>query len=128
MASISKKRVVSQIQEYLAGELQTEQVKERVEELQRLLLMYRFLPVREFTKEDVACSAALVELEINQTVAFYYIAPQGGGLVTRVDGHPVQVITPQSPMGEALLGRKAGEEVEIKTQSGKRVYRVRSVT
>lgn len=128
MADISKKRVVAQIQEYLAEELKAGPEEERAKELQSLLLMYRFLPVREYGAEDVACPSALVELEFNQTVAFYYIAPQGGGLITRVDGKPVQVVTPSSPMGEALMGRKAGEEVQVSTQSGKRVYRVKSVT
>jgi transcription elongation GreA/GreB family factor len=108
---------------YLAGAQ-----AQRAAELKSLILMWKFLPLREFGPEDVACPAALVELEHSHagktTRAFYFIAPQGGGLVTRVDGQPVQVITPNSPMGEAILGKKEGDTVEIETRSGMRSYRV----
>lgn len=107
---------------YLAGAQQA-----RVDELSRLLLMYKYLPVRELGPDDVVCAAALVELEINHTRAFYFIAPQGGGLVTRVQGKPVQVLTPASPMGEALLGKRVGDLVEIETRDSVREYRVLSI-
>lgn len=112
---------------YLAGAQ-----AQRAAELQSQLLMWKHLPIREYGPEDVACPAALIELEFQggpgrSTRAFYFIAPQGGGLVTRVDGHPVQVITPNSPMGEALMGRKEGELVEVETRGSVRAYRVISV-
>src|SRR5581483_11142645 len=91
---------------------------QRAAELQSQLLMWKYLPIRDFGgPDDVACPAALVELEHGKTRAFYFIAPQGGGLVTRIDGQPVQVITPNSPMGEAIMGKKAGDIVEIETRS-----------
>jgi hypothetical protein len=89
--------------------------------------MWKFLPLREFGSADVVCPAALVELELQGTHAFYFIAPQGGGLVLRQDGCPVQVITPNSPMGEALLGRREGDVVEVETRSSVRSYRVISI-
>ena len=107
---------------YLAGAQ-----AQRAAELKSLILMWKFLPLRDFGPDDVACPAALVELEHGKTRAFYFIAPQGGGLVTRIDGQPVQVITPNSPMGEAILGKKAGDTVEIETRSSTRTYRVVSV-
>ena len=63
-------------------------------------------------------------MELNAVRAFYFIAPRGGGLVTSVDGLPVQVITPQSPIGEAVLGRRAGETVRIELRDGVREYRI----
>jgi transcription elongation GreA/GreB family factor len=67
---------------------------------------------------------ALVELELGGRKALYLIVPQGGGLVLSVEGEPVQVITPQSPLGEAVLGRKKGDAVTVATASGERVYRL----
>src|SRR4051795_11299439 len=112
---------------YLAGAQ-----AQRAAELGQQLLMWKHLPVREYGSNDVACPAALVELEFQPdqgkpTRAFYFIAPQGGGLVTRVDGEPVQVITPNSPMGEALMGKREGESFEIETRSGVRSYKILSV-
>lgn len=109
-----------------AGYLAGAQAK-RAEEIRQLLLMYKFLPLRDLTADDVACPAALVELEHNKTRAFYFIAPKGGGLVTRVDGNPVQVITPVSPMGEALLGKRVGDLVEVEMRNQVREYRVISI-
>jgi transcription elongation GreA/GreB family factor len=107
---------------YLAGAQ-----AQRAAELQSQLLMWKYLPIREFGPEDVACPAALVELEHGKTRAFYFIAPQGGGLVTRIDGQPVQVITPNSPMGEAIMGKKEGDTIEIETRSSTRTYKVVSI-
>ena len=89
--------------------------------------MYRFLPVRNYTAEDVIVPSALVELKLGSASAYYYVAPQGGGLVTRVDGKAVQAITPNSPLGEALLGKKVGDTLEVQTRSGTREYLVVSV-
>ena len=106
-----------------AGYLAGAQAK-RAEDLRAQLLMYKFMPTRDYGAEDVACPGALVELEFNGRNAFYFIAPQGGGLVTRVDGQPVQVITPMSPIGEALLGRRAGETFEVESRDTVRTYKV----
>lgn len=109
-----------------AGYLAGAQAK-RAEELRSQLLMYKFLPAREFGAADVACPSALVELEINNTRAWYFIAPQGGGLITRVNDKPVQVITPASPMGEALMGKRQGEIVEVESRDKVREYKVISI-
>jgi transcription elongation GreA/GreB family factor len=107
---------------YLAGAQ-----AQRAADIQSLLTMYRFLPLREYTAEDVVCPAALVELELNGSKAFYFVAPQGGGLITNVDGKPVQVITPQSPIGEAILGRKVGDTFEVETRTQTREYKILSI-
>lgn len=137
---MDKKKVVAEIQNYLAQELsdlapalenpeklQSEQKQDlaaRVDDIKRQLLMYKFLPVRPFTSEDVICPGGLVELEINQMHAYYLIVPAGGGLVTRVDGKAVQVITPNSPLGEALMGKKVGDAADVQVGGKPRHYKV----
>ena len=37
---------------------------------------------------------------------------------------PVQVITPLSPLGEALMGRKVGDKAELKTPAGTHTYKI----
>jgi transcription elongation GreA/GreB family factor len=67
-------------------------------------------------------------LELGTVRALYFLVPQGGGLVTSVDGRPVQVITPQSPLGERMLGKKVGDSFTVETASGgQRTYRVVSI-
>ena len=104
---------------YLAGAQ-----AQRATELQRQLTMYKFMPMREYGLQDVICPGSLVELEHNKTRAYYFIAPQGGGLITHLDGKAVQVITPNSPMGEALMGKKVGDPIEIEVRDTTREYKV----
>ena len=42
-----------------------------------------------------------------------FLAPDAAGLKVDVVGQPVTVITPRSPLGKGLLGKRIDEEVEI---------------
>jgi transcription elongation GreA/GreB family factor len=128
--SLKKHKIIEQIQEYLTEELESlaDPSGEEAERLKRLQLVYRFLPVKEYGRDEVIIPSALVELEFKKTIAYYFISPQCGGLITRVDGNPVQVITPQSPLGEALLGKKAGDTVQVMVRGAVRVYKILTVS
>lgn len=123
---MNKERVIETIQEYLDQQLPGAN-EERSAEIARLKVMYRFLPKRNYGPEDVIVPSALVELNLREMTTYCFVAPQGGGLVTRVDGQPVQVVTPQSPLGEALLGKKVGDVVKVDVRGATREYRVLSV-
>ncbi len=58
---------------------------------------------------------ALVHVDIDGEGKTLFIVPQGGGTVLDVDGHRVTVITPASPLGRALLGKRAGDDFELRT-------------
>lgn len=132
-AELDKARVIDELQGYVAEQLsellreaegQGRPLDERAEQARRQLLMYQFLPRRPFTSEDFICPGGLVGLELNRIRSFYFVVPSGGGLVTRISGQAVQVITPQSPLGEALLGKKVGDAVEVTVGGKPRTYRV----
>lgn len=63
-----------------------------------------------------ACVGALVELEGGELLL---LAPVGGGKVS-VGGRAVSLVSPASPLGEALLELEAGDSVEIETPRGAR--------
>lgn len=125
---MEKENVIREIETYLRGELMNAAVGEDRARIEGLLTQYRFMPKRKYGLDDVVIPSALVELELNGSRAFYFMAPAGGGLVMRVDGRPVQVITPQSPLGEALLGKRAGDRVEVAIGSGIRAYEIVGLT
>jgi hypothetical protein len=125
---VDKARVIEEIEIYLQQTLKEATSEPDADEIRRLLTIYRFLPRRHYEADDRIIPSALVELKLSATRAFYFVAPQGGGLVTRVDGQPVQVITPQSPLGEALLGKKKGDRISVEIRGGTREYEVLSVT
>ena len=58
--------------------------------------------------------------------ALFWIAPHGGG--TRLAEGAVQVVTPKSPLGRALLGANAGDECEVPRAGKPRVLGIVSVT
>jgi transcription elongation GreA/GreB family factor len=81
----------------------------RIEELRLALAEVRAMGI-EPTKQGVALGALVTALEDEQPVRFF-LAPQGGG--TKLPGG-VQVVTPRSPLGVALLGKRPGEACELK--------------
>ncbi len=70
---------------------------------------------------------ALVELEMNGEPAFYFIGPRAGGTEVIHDKKEILVITPQSPLGEQIVGRKAGEELQLTLGGGKQAARIVNV-
>lgn len=68
---------------------------------------------------------ALIEAEEDGAEVCFFLAPEGGG--TRLAGG-VQVVTPASPLGRALLGKRAGDEVELKLAGKTRLLSVLEVS
>ena len=68
---------------------------------------------------------ALISAEEEDGEVCFFLAPEGGG--TKLKGG-VQVVTPASPLGQALLGKRAGDEVELKLAGKTRVLSVIEVT
>ncbi|MCX5742729.1 MAG: GreA/GreB family elongation factor [Proteobacteria bacterium] len=54
---------------------------------------------------------ALVTVDEDGATSRIYVAPAGGGAIIAGD---VQVLTPQSPLGKALLGKLVGDEAEVR--------------
>jgi transcription elongation GreA/GreB family factor len=83
----------------------------RVDELRQALVDVQAMRLRDFGEEDLAGIGALVETENEGEVALAWLAPHGGGV--RLAGGTVQVVTPKSPLGRALVGKRAGDECEV---------------
>ena len=88
---------------YLAGG-QARQARELLDSMKA----YESLAVKDFAAEEAAGLTALVELEADGTRSRYFIGPRNGGLEITMGRKEVTVITPQSPLGQNLMGKKAG--------------------
>lgn len=121
---MDKKQVIQKIIESLQHELTQEADTIRRQELEAQLLMFRFLPVRNYSDEDVIVPSALVTLETSQRLAHYFLVPSGGGWITEHEGKPLQVLTPQSPLGEAMNGKRVGDTFQMEMRQGVREYKV----
>jgi transcription elongation GreA/GreB family factor len=67
------------------------------------------LPLRNFAPGEAIDLGALVELEADGAVSSFFLGPKGGGLEVEHAGTEITVITPQSPLGEGLMGKKRGD-------------------
>lgn len=88
---------------YLAGA----QAK-RIAEIEELQIILKHLDVKNFGPNDKINASALVEVEYNGKHSFFFILAKGGGVNVKFEGRTIQIITPSSPLGEALLDQKKG--------------------
>jgi hypothetical protein len=86
----------------------------RALEMRRMLDKLRALKARPFNHDDAVDDTALVELADDKGARrFVFICPFGAGMKAKLDGVEVQVVTPESPLGEAVVGKRAGDVVEM---------------
>lgn len=83
--------------------------------------------LKKFPPGEPIDLTALVELEMKKERMFYFIGPAAGGLEVEHDGHNVLILTPQSPLGQQLIGRKQGDTFKFKVGPFIDAYRVASV-
>jgi transcription elongation GreA/GreB family factor len=91
---------------------------QRVVELQGALNALEALPLRVFSDTDPVALGALVTIEHEPARVVYFIAPAAGGMRLRLDGVEVRIISPRSPIGQAVLGRAVGDDVSWDTPQG----------
>lgn len=83
----------------------------RVEELRAALAALKAVELRPFKPNDAVAVGALVTLDGDGEPRRFFVAPEGGG--TRLAGGRVQVVTPKSPLGEALIGSRPGDDCSV---------------
>jgi transcription elongation GreA/GreB family factor len=85
----------------------------RAQEIRAALESYRTLPLTPFDDDTPIRLTALVTLEDSEgCTRRFFLGPLSGGMKI-IDGNSeIVVITPASPLGRGLLGRKTGDEVQ----------------
>jgi transcription elongation GreA/GreB family factor len=89
---------------YLAGG-QARQAREILDSIK----LYRSLVVRDFADGELIDLTAVVKLDVDGSQSLYFVGPKNGGLEVNYEGEEVVIITPQSPLGQNLIGKKAGQ-------------------
>ena len=67
------------------------------------------MTVLDFSESSSIRLSALIELELGSENAWFLLAPAAGGLEVSIGGKNVTVLTPDSPLGMQLLGKRRGE-------------------
>src|SRR4051812_7086708 len=89
---------------YLAGG-QTRQAKEILDSIK----LYEAMTGKAFAPDEPVDLTALVELDTDGARATYFIGPKSGGLEIQHQRKEIMLITPQSPLGQNLMGKKMGQ-------------------
>jgi len=107
---------------YLAGG-QARQAQDILDSLK----LYQSLPVRDFDPGDAVGLTALVEVDCNGSRSEYFIGPKNGGLEIEFEGREVTVISPQSPLGQNVMGKTTGQRWSTKLGRAVQKYQIVSV-
>jgi len=96
-------------------------------ELEAAIAEFEKLGVKKFSATDAIGVGALVELEQGGGRDFYFLGPLAGGTEIEHDRKEILVITPQSPLGEQLAGKKSGDTFSLKLGRETRPARIAGV-
>jgi transcription elongation GreA/GreB family factor len=93
------------------------------EESAQALAQFSALVMRDLTPAEPVSLGAVVVVSSNGGPAYYFIGPRAGGTEIEHEGHTVLVITPHSPLGRQLMGRRQGDALHLEL-GGKRSHEV----
>lgn len=110
-----------------AGYLAAGQARQ-MEETAEAIRQYGSLFVKKFAAKDPIDVTALVTLEVNGRREVVFLGPAGGGIEVRAGRDTVLVLTPESPLGRLLMGRRKGETFTRAVGPFEDAYRVVRVT
>lgn len=107
---------------YLAGAQ-----SQRVAQVEEALMLYKLLEVRDFDATTPIGPTALVDLDLDGKKSLAFITPASGGMVLKFEGQTIQVLTPKSPLGEALVGLKTGDVATVDKDNRTLEYEILNV-
>ncbi|MCW8863735.1 MAG: hypothetical protein OQK09_07650 [Colwellia sp.] len=91
----------------------------RVQELQSAMQAYQALPLLSFDETKSIRQSALVQLEGDSKAQhWFFIGPAAGGFRCQLNKQNITVITEQSPMGLAMIGKYQEDDIVVKLGNG----------
>lgn len=99
----------------------------RAEALAEELTRLEVTPLRAYGDDDPIGPGALVRVSLDGAERIFFVVPQGGGTDLMVEGSRVTVVTPSSPVGQALIGRRTGDDFELRLRGELREWMIEEV-
>ncbi|MCQ4297647.1 GreA/GreB family elongation factor [Pseudomonas stutzeri] len=97
--------------------------RRRLHEIETALAAYRNLQPGACLDGNVRVGALLC-LEHDGHERWFFLGPDAAGLKLQHEGREILVISPRSPLGQGLLGRQMGDEVELQVNGQRQCYEV----
>lgn len=100
----------------------------RMEEIRQALNCFQALDPRPRDSESRVQIGTLLRLEAsNGKLQLLFLGPDAAGLKIQHDAEPVTVITQHSPLGQSLLGKYQGDEIEINVGGARQCFTITEV-
>jgi transcription elongation GreA/GreB family factor len=99
----------------------------QVAELEAAINAFESMELKSFTKDQPIEVGAVVEVEHAGERTIYFVGSKAGGTEVIYDRREVLVITPQSPLGEQLIGKKLGDHLQLPLNGSRDPFTVVSV-
>ena len=110
---------LSENAEYDAAKDEQRDIEARIEELEKILKNAEVVVEDEvdLDKINIGCQVKILDIEYSEELDYKIV---GSTEANSLDGK----ISNESPVGRALLGKKAGETVDVETQAGIIQYKI----
>ncbi len=100
----------------------------RVADLKEMLFEFKRIKIKNFDDNEPITATAFIAIESEQNkIQNLFFLPLGGGFSVELDGVKVQVVTPSTPLGQALLQTKLGDIIQVNLGAAVREYEIISV-
>ena len=110
---------LSENAEYDAAKDEQRDIELRIEELEKLLKNAEVVVEDEIDvdKINIGCKVKLLDVEYDEEMEFFIVgSTEANSLQNKISN--------ESPVGQALIGKKAGDVVDVETQMGTIQYKI----
>ena len=99
----------------------------QIAEIEQAIAQFEKLSARDFTAKDLIDLGAVIELESGSEKNIYFIGPRAGGTEITHAKKEILVITPESPLGTQLMGKKQGQSCALEIAGRKQTHTITAV-
>lgn len=99
----------------------------QVLELEKARQEFESLTLAEWPADAPIEVGALLTLKNGRAEDVYLLGPRSGGIEVLCEGIAITVITPQSPIGQQLLGKVQGDSVTLPNDRAQRKFKIQRV-
>ncbi|RAU47440.1 MULTISPECIES: transcription elongation factor GreAB [unclassified Pseudomonas] len=97
----------------------------RVEEIRQALALYRQMTLKPFDGERGIQPGDLIALaSANGSEQWLFLGPDAAGLKLQMDDRWITVITRRAPLGQSLLGKLDGDEVDVMVNGSRQRFEI----
>ena len=114
---------LSENAEYDAAKDEQRDIEARIEQLEKLLKNAEVVVEEEIDLEkiNIGCRVKVLDMEFDEEMEFKIVgSTEANSLQNKISN--------ESPVGHALLGKKAGDIVDVETQAGVMEYKVLDIS